>query len=113
MKPSFLGGILAAIFSGLAATGGRATVYGDGTQTRDYVYVGDVVRAFLAAADADRPGIWNIGTGTETSVQPSRAAYGRERVVRIVGTSTSPPGVRNGCGRVCPFSNGFVQDARR
>ncbi len=40
----------------------------DGTQTRDYVYVGDVVAAFLAAADRGRPGTWNIGTGREVSV---------------------------------------------
>ena len=56
------------IFCGAALAGRELTVYGDGTQTRDYVYVGDVVRAFLAAADAGRPGIWNIGTGTEHSV---------------------------------------------
>jgi UDP-glucose 4-epimerase len=43
-------------------------IYGDGTQTRDYVYVGDVVAAFLAAADRGRPGTWNIGTGLEVSV---------------------------------------------
>jgi UDP-glucose 4-epimerase len=56
------------IFCGAAAAGDDPTVYGDGTQTRDYVYVADVVSAFLAAADADRPGIWNIGTGAETTV---------------------------------------------
>ena len=50
------------------ARGEAAIIYGDGGQTRDYVYVGDVVTAFLAAADTGRPGIWNIGTGTETSV---------------------------------------------
>ena len=44
------------------------TIYGDGTQTRDYVYVGDAVRAFLAAGDSGRPGTWNIGTGVEVSV---------------------------------------------
>jgi UDP-glucose 4-epimerase len=43
-------------------------VYGDGTQTRDYVYVGDVADAFLAAATSRTAGIWNVGTGTETSV---------------------------------------------
>ncbi len=32
------------------------------------MYVGDVVRSFLAAADAGRPGTWNVGTGTEVSV---------------------------------------------
>jgi UDP-glucose 4-epimerase len=44
------------------------TIYGDGTQTRDYVYIGDVVKAFLAAADVNRAGTWNVGTGVETSV---------------------------------------------
>jgi UDP-glucose 4-epimerase len=56
------------IFCGAALANEEPTVYGDGTQTRDYVYVGDAVRAFLAAADADRPGTWNIGTGVEISV---------------------------------------------
>src|SRR5262249_34654627 len=46
----------------------RPTIFGDGTQTRDYVYVGDAVAAFLAAADRRRPGTWNIGTGVEVSV---------------------------------------------
>jgi UDP-glucose 4-epimerase len=44
------------------------TVYGSGAQTRDYIYVGDVVEAFLAAARLGQPGMWNIGTGLETSV---------------------------------------------
>jgi UDP-glucose 4-epimerase len=56
------------IFCAAALVNEEPTVYGDGTQTRDYVYVGDAVRAFLAAADADRPGTWNIGTGVEISV---------------------------------------------
>jgi UDP-glucose 4-epimerase len=42
-------------------------VFGDGTQTRDYVYVSDVVEATLAALT--RPaGVFNVGTGAETSV---------------------------------------------
>ncbi|MGE5288253.1 MAG: NAD-dependent epimerase/dehydratase family protein [Micromonosporaceae bacterium] len=56
------------IFCGRIARGQQPLVYGDGRQTRDYVYVGDVVDAFLAAADTARPGTWNIGTGCETSV---------------------------------------------
>ena len=56
------------IFCGRALAGERPTIYGDGKQTRDYVYVGDVVAAFLAAADRSRPGTWNIGTGVEVSV---------------------------------------------
>lgn len=57
-----------AIFCGKALGGERPTVFGDGTQTRDYVYVADVVAANLAAGDADVTGPINIGTGRETSV---------------------------------------------
>jgi UDP-glucose 4-epimerase len=46
----------------------QSTIYGDGAQTRDYVYVGDVVAAFLAAASRAEPGTWNIGTAVEVSV---------------------------------------------
>ena len=57
-----------AIFCGAKLAGRPGTIFGDGTQTRDYVYVGDVVGAFLAAADSDERGSFNIGTGVETSV---------------------------------------------
>ena len=57
-----------AIFCGLAESGGRPTIYGDGTQTRDYIYVGDVVAAAIAAAGSIASGGINIGTGRETSV---------------------------------------------
>jgi UDP-glucose 4-epimerase len=56
------------IFCSQVIAGQRPTIYGDGTQTRDYVYVGDAVAAFLAASDRGRPGTWNIGTGAEVSV---------------------------------------------
>ncbi|HEY7456865.1 MAG TPA: NAD-dependent epimerase/dehydratase family protein, partial [Solirubrobacterales bacterium] len=45
-----------AIFCGLLRSGGRPTVFGDGTQTRDYIYVGDVVAAALAAAGSELSG---------------------------------------------------------
>src|SRR5918994_4141450 len=57
-----------AIFCGLLKEGGRPTVFGDGTQTRDYIYVGDVVAAALAAADSEASGPINVGTGRETTV---------------------------------------------
>jgi UDP-glucose 4-epimerase len=57
-----------AIFCGLLREGGRPTVYGDGTQTRDYIYVGDVVAAAIAAAESEVGGAVNIGTGREASV---------------------------------------------
>jgi len=65
-----------AIFCARVLAGQAPVIYGDGSQTRDYVYVGDVARAFTAAADNARPGIWNIGTGTETSVLELVAAIG-------------------------------------
>jgi UDP-glucose 4-epimerase len=57
-----------AIFCGLLRTGERPRIFGDGTQTRDYIYVGDVVGAALAAAESATTGPVNIGTGQETSV---------------------------------------------
>jgi UDP-glucose 4-epimerase len=57
-----------AIFCGRLVEGGRPTVFGDGLQTRDYVYVGDVVDANLRAADSSAGGAFNVGTGKETSV---------------------------------------------
>ena len=57
-----------AIFCGLLKEGGRPTIFGDGTQTRDYIYVGDVVSAAMAAGDSEATGAINIGTGKETNV---------------------------------------------
>ncbi|MFL5901119.1 MAG: NAD-dependent epimerase/dehydratase family protein [Solirubrobacterales bacterium] len=57
-----------AIFCGKLRGGGRPTVFGDGKQTRDYIYVGDVVSAALAAAGSDATGAINVGTGIETDV---------------------------------------------
>jgi len=57
-----------AIFCGVLREGGQPTVFGDGSQTRDYIYVGDVVAAALAAAESEVTGPINIGTGRETSV---------------------------------------------
>jgi len=71
-----------AIFMGLLRDGGTPTIFGNGRQTRDYVYVGDVVRAMLLALAQDG-GVYNIGTGAETSVlglyDAVRAAAGIER----------------------------------
>ena len=57
-----------AIFCGALLGGGTPRVFGDGRQTRDYVYVGDIVEAFLAGAESEAQGIYNIGTAVETSV---------------------------------------------
>jgi UDP-glucose 4-epimerase len=57
-----------AIFCGKLLDGEQPLVYGDGLQTRDYVYVGDVVSANLAAASSDAGGAFNVGLGVESTV---------------------------------------------
>jgi UDP-glucose 4-epimerase len=57
-----------AIFCGKLLEGGRPTIFGDGKQTRDYVYVGDVVDVNLRAAESDLTGAFNVGRGVQTSV---------------------------------------------
>jgi UDP-glucose 4-epimerase len=65
-EPSLEGGVVA-IFMERMRAGDSTQIFGDGRQTRDFVYVGDVVHAVLAAAGGG-PGVYNIGTGIETSV---------------------------------------------
>jgi UDP-glucose 4-epimerase len=60
-------GVVAIFISQLLA-GQNPVINGDGRQTRDYVFVGDVVRANIAALDTDYVGAVNIGTGVETDV---------------------------------------------
>jgi UDP-glucose 4-epimerase len=61
------GGVVA-IFCGQRLRGDQPTIYGDGRQTRDFVYVGDVVAANLAAAVTNATGSINVGTGLESTV---------------------------------------------
>jgi UDP-glucose 4-epimerase len=64
--PKLEGGVIAIFFNRVLA-GEKVTIFGDGEQTRDFVYVADVVAAMLAAAE-HRGGVFNVGTGIETSV---------------------------------------------
>jgi UDP-glucose 4-epimerase len=57
-----------AIFCGKLLEGGRPTIFGDGLQTRDYVYVGDVVEANLRAVESEASGPFNVGVGVEVNV---------------------------------------------
>ncbi|MGN6378377.1 MAG: NAD-dependent epimerase/dehydratase family protein, partial [Gaiellales bacterium] len=75
-----------AIFFGKLVAGETPLVFGDGTQTRDYVYVGDVVTANLAAIAYRGPRrVFNIGTGRETDVLELLAAC-----QKAAGTSITP-----------------------
>jgi UDP-glucose 4-epimerase len=73
------------LFCANGIQGNPLTIYGDGKQTRDYVYVDDCVAAFLAAADHGKAGIWNIGTGTEVNVLELA-----ELVVRLTRSGSQP-----------------------
>jgi UDP-glucose 4-epimerase len=125
------------IFCAAALAGRDPSVYGDGSQTRDYVYVGDVVRAFLTAADAGQPGNWNIGTGVETSVldlvEIIASASGRplrpqlcpprpgelQRSVLAVGLAEqelswrAATGLADGIGAVCHWIEAGADDRTR
>jgi UDP-glucose 4-epimerase len=75
-----------AIFLSRLLSGEQPRIFGDGSQGRDYVYVGDVVRATLAAAENDG-GVFNVGTGRETSVvelyELCRRVAGKEDVEAV------------------------------
>jgi UDP-glucose 4-epimerase len=66
-EPHGEAGVVAIFMGLLQGGGGTPKIYGDGSQTRDYVFVADVARAMLAALEHDG-GVFNVGTGVETSV---------------------------------------------
>jgi UDP-glucose 4-epimerase len=74
-----------AMFSGRLLGGRPCTIYGDGKQTRDYVYAGDVARANLLAAEKRFDGALNVGTGVETDVV---VLYGH--LARAAGVDRAP-----------------------
>ncbi|WP_373049056.1 NAD-dependent epimerase/dehydratase family protein [Vulgatibacter sp.] len=66
-----------AIFTGRCLKDESCTIFGDGKQTRDYVYVGDVARANVLALTSDYVGPLNVGTGVETDVVELQAGIAR------------------------------------
>jgi UDP-glucose 4-epimerase len=74
-----------AIFAGALLDGQQARINGTGEQTRDYVFVEDVVQANMAASELDLDGVFNVGTGVETSVTDLYAA-----LCTALGTNASP-----------------------
>jgi UDP-glucose 4-epimerase len=82
--PGLEGGVTA-IFARAMIEGRRPTIFGDGRQTRDFVYVEDVVDAFARAADSRGGVLLNIGSGRETTVL---RLY--ETLARLTGFSLPP-----------------------
>ena len=64
---SLEGGVVAMFFDRFAR-GDGTVIFGDGLQTRDFIYVGDVVSALLAASAHEGGGVFNVGSGTELTV---------------------------------------------
>jgi UDP-glucose 4-epimerase len=73
-----------AIFMSRLRAGERPQIFGDGEQTRDYVYVADAVAAAVAALEHDG-GTFNVATAKETSVLDLLA-----RIQRVAGTNIDP-----------------------
>lgn len=81
------------VFLEQANAGEPLTVHGDGTQTRDFVHVSEIVRANLLAAETDHVGeAFNIGTGSETSINELAEAIVRltDSESDIVHTDAQP-----------------------
>lgn len=74
-----------AIFSQRLLAGQPITIYGDGSQTRDFVFVGDVVEANLRALEARLSGGFNVGTGIETDVNQLARA-----IIEATGSDAIP-----------------------
>lgn len=74
-----------AIFTALLLAGKPCTIFGDGSKTRDYVFVADIVRANLLALDSAHTGILNLGSGHGTS---DREVY--DAVAAAVDSGLSP-----------------------
>ena len=75
------------LFGSAMISGRPTTIYGDGSATRDYVYVDDVVTAFLCAAEAPitTTGTFNIGTGEQTTTTELH-----DLIAEVVGVSRAP-----------------------
>ena len=109
-----------AIFCAAAASSRPVTIFGDGTQTRDFVYVEDVVRGFAAAGRSDEQGAINLSTGVETSLLELAAALwawrprpGRSGSARSPARpSTRPPPFAAGLGRGDAAGRGPAAHAR-
>lgn len=72
-------------FSSRLAAGQPVTIYGDGEQTRDFVFVADVVQAYIRAATVDLDGPVNIGTGSSVSVNKLLAT-----LAQVLGVEVEP-----------------------
>ncbi len=97
------------VFMLKALTGGVPTIYGDGSQTRDFVFVADVVEAMiLAATSSSAPGkVFNVGTGEAISINELWA-----NISALSGVVRGPAHAPHRLGEV-PHSRSSIESARR
>lgn len=74
-----------AIFAGAMLAGEPTRISGDGKQSRDFTYVGDIARANLLALESDRVGIFNVGTGVPADINQVHAM-----LAEIIGYDQAP-----------------------
>lgn len=74
-----------AIFVGKLSRNEACTIHGDGKNTRDYIYVGDVVEANIISTEKEIVGAYNIGTGLETDVNELS-----KKIIEATGSKTKP-----------------------
>jgi nucleoside-diphosphate-sugar epimerase len=90
------------------ARGQRPVIYGDGKQTRDFVYVADVIQAILLACEREAAAgaVFNVASGGQTSIVQLAAALSQ-----VLGTNLRPTFAPARAGEV-RFSQGDVRRAR-
>ena len=88
-----------AIFCGKLLDGGTPTIFGDGEQTRDYVFVADVVEANLRAAESEATGPINIGRGVRDERARHRRGAGVSRRRRVRRRARARPRRRGAAHR--------------
>lgn len=96
-----------AIFGGLLLAGENPTVFGDGQQTRDFIYVDDLIDAILTASRTDVEGPINLGSGEETSILALLDA------LREAGLSLNGDGPPNGSNFEPEFDRGRPGEVKR
>lgn len=82
-----------------AINGEPLTIYGNGAQSNDFVYVKDVVKANLLALEQDKPGIYNIGSGEETSVKELA-----QNIIKLAKSSSEIAFTGEESNRPCRFA---------
>lgn len=87
------GAVIGTFLSQIKA-GKRVTIVGDGMQTRDFIHIDDVIDAFIKASQSDKRGIFNIGSGRETSINYLAELLGATNKVNIPKRPGEPDNMR-------------------